>query len=233
MPHTTGILIPMVSEARLSRAERKERTRLDLTAAARRVFLRHGFHGASLDEIADEAGYTKGAVYSNFAGKDDLFLGVLERQFEERLEAYRQLTAGLGLEETYRAVARLFMEETAVAEPGWTPLVSEFMTHASRREPLRRELVQRRDGFQEGIAAIIEDLGRRNGVEWALPPKEVARGSGALFRGLAVERLLDPEGVPIELVEEIHVAYMRGMERPAGRGGSEDGGNDDSGWASA
>src|SRR5262249_22107909 len=158
-------------------------------------------------------------VYSNFAGKDDLFLGVLERQLEERLESYRQLTAGMGLEEAYRAVARLFMGETAGAEPGWAPPGSGVMSHASRRAPLRRQLVQRRDGFEDGVAAIIEDLGRRNGVGWALPPKEVARGSGALFRGLAVERLLDPESVPIELVEEIHVAYMRGMERPANRGG--------------
>ena len=53
---------------RLSREERKARTRVDLLAAARTVFLRRGFHGATLDEIAEEAGYTKGAVYSNFPG---------------------------------------------------------------------------------------------------------------------------------------------------------------------
>ena len=61
---------------RLSRQDRKERTRADLVAAAREVFMRRGFHGASLEEISDHAGYTKGAVYSNFAGKDELFLAV-------------------------------------------------------------------------------------------------------------------------------------------------------------
>jgi AcrR family transcriptional regulator len=215
----------VVSETRQSRAERKAQTRHELVAAARRVFLEQGFHGASLEAIADAAGYTKGAVYSNFVGKDELFLGVLSVQLEERAESYRQLVAGMGLEEAYRAVARLFMEETAVAEPGWTPLVQEFMTHASRREPLRRQVVELREGFQDEIAVIIDDLGRRNGVEWVLPAKEVARGSGALFRGLAVERLLDPDAVPIGLVEEIHVAYMTGMEQR----GSNDGGSDDRG----
>src|SRR5436853_4591753 len=73
---------------RLLRAERKERTKAELVEAARAVFLRRGFHAASLDEIAEEAGYTKGAVYSNFDGKDDLFLAVFEDHFRRRAEAY-------------------------------------------------------------------------------------------------------------------------------------------------
>jgi AcrR family transcriptional regulator len=63
---------------RLTRAERREQIRADLVASARQVFLRRGFHQASLEEIALEAGWSKGAVFSNFAGKDELFLAVLE-----------------------------------------------------------------------------------------------------------------------------------------------------------
>src|SRR5204862_4334863 len=74
---TDGIHLP-----RLTQAERKQRTRAELVSTARNAFLERGFHGASLDEIAEEAGYSKGAVYSNFAGKDDLFLAVLDAQFE-------------------------------------------------------------------------------------------------------------------------------------------------------
>src|SRR5436853_4965753 len=73
---------------RLLRAERKERTKSELVEAARAVFLRRGFHGASVEEIAEEAGYTKGAVYSNFDGKDALFLAAFEEHFERRAEAY-------------------------------------------------------------------------------------------------------------------------------------------------
>ncbi len=68
----------MVPEQRRSRREeRKEETRAELIAAAGKVFAERGFHGASLDQIAAEAGYTTGAIYANFAGKEDLFLAVL------------------------------------------------------------------------------------------------------------------------------------------------------------
>ena len=73
---------------RLTRPERKAATRRELLDAARTVFLRRGFHGASLDEIAEEAGYTKGAVYSNFEDKDALFLAVLDAGYGRRATLY-------------------------------------------------------------------------------------------------------------------------------------------------
>ena len=80
-----------MATTRMSRSERKARTREELLAAARKVFLRRGFHGATLEEIADEAGYTKGAVYSNFAGKDDLYLALLAAHYEQRVAAYAEI----------------------------------------------------------------------------------------------------------------------------------------------
>src|SRR3954471_13492259 len=118
----------MVSQ-RIGRAERKERTRAELVQAARRTFLRHGFHGASVDLIADEAGYTKGAVYSSFAGKDDLFLAVLDANFEQRRQAYTELLLDRErLEDAYRVVAR-FLFESDRDEPRWAPLLLEFWAH--------------------------------------------------------------------------------------------------------
>ena len=69
-----------MSATRISRTDSRARTRSGLLEAAHRVFVRRGFHAATLDEIADEAGYTKGAVYSNFASKEDLFFAVYERR---------------------------------------------------------------------------------------------------------------------------------------------------------
>src|SRR5919204_4168878 len=92
---------------RLLRAERKERTKSELIEAARTVFLRRGFHQASLEEIADEAGYTKGAVYSNFDGKDELFLAVLaEHDQRRRSEQVERMRGGATLEGGVRAAAR-------------------------------------------------------------------------------------------------------------------------------
>ena len=82
-----------MTTARLTRAERREQTRDDLIAAADRLFVEGGFHATSLDQIAAAAGYTKGAVYSNFASKEDLFFAVYERRAEVSQAQMRELAA--------------------------------------------------------------------------------------------------------------------------------------------
>ena len=74
----------------LTRAERKELTRELLFDAAIEVFARKGYHGASLDDVAEAAGFTKGAVYSNFTRKSDLFRALLERESQRRGEGLRR-----------------------------------------------------------------------------------------------------------------------------------------------
>jgi AcrR family transcriptional regulator len=198
-------------QQRLSRAERKERTRRELVTTAREVFLERGFHGASLDEIAEAAGYSKGAVYSNFANKDELFLAVLDAHFAHRA---RVLTDVLldedDLEASVRAVARsmIVAEE---AEPGWTPLLLEFQAHASRRPALRTAVAERRERFFATTGGLIAELGTRYGVEFSLPPKEIARGSNALARGLALDRLLGPGNVSNDVFEAMQAAFALGL----------------------
>ena len=128
------------NQSRLTRPERRERTRGDLLAAARTVFERHGFHRASLDQIADEAGYTKGAVYSHFpGGKDALFLAVLDRHIDERVPTYAEIVLSQdSFEASLRAIAR-HLVALGRGDPAWTPLLVEFWTHASHDAgPARR-----------------------------------------------------------------------------------------------
>jgi AcrR family transcriptional regulator len=186
---------------------------VELVAAARRIFCARGFHDASLDEIADAAGYSKGAVYSNFAGKAELFLAVLDAHLEQRVRAYADVVLDPGdLDESYRAVARLRLEEEE-REPEWEPLLLEFWTYAARREDLREAVSERRERFLELIAALISELASRHGVTYAISVREVARGSAALLRGMVLERLLEPERTSIDVLAEMHVAYMRGLTR--------------------
>jgi AcrR family transcriptional regulator len=197
---------------RLLRAERKERTKGDLVEAAHAVFLRRGYHGASLDEIAEEAGYTKGAIYSNFEGKDGLFLAVLDDQFRRRAEQYADIVfEHADIEDSYRAVAR-FWRDANQREPEWARVAAEFYVHASRTESLRLATHEVRKRVIDAIASIVDALAERHGVEFSLPTRELVRGGGALNRGLAIEQLLDPE-LPAEIFEEMHVAYMRGLTR--------------------
>jgi AcrR family transcriptional regulator len=208
---------------RLTQAERKQRTQAVLVATGRSVFLERGFHGASLDEIAERAGYSKGAVYSNFAGKDELFLAVLEAHFDQRARILADvLFDEERLEDSYRAVARS-MSAAEESEPRWTPLLLEFWAHASRRPSLRSAVAEGRERFFGVIAGLIGELGRRHGVTFAIPPKEIARGSNALARGMALDRLLAPDAVSGDLLEDMHAAYCNGLTRfpddgrPAGK----------------
>ena len=199
---------------RLSRVERKTRTRAELIRAARAVFLRRGFHGASLDEIAEEAGYTKGAVYSNFAGKDDLYLALLEAHYEERADAYiAMMLDEPSFDDAIRAVGR-FMAEADAREPDWLPTLAEFVAHAARDESVRRSYVAVRERFLTAIADVIEALCLRHGLTLRVPPLEAARASSVLARGFSAERRLDPHAVSSDTFVELHAAFMRGLTLP-------------------
>src|SRR5690242_18728785 len=197
---------------RLLRAERKERTKSELVDAARTVFLRRGFHRASLDEIAEEAGYTKGAVYSNFEGKDDLFLAAFEDHFRRRAEVYAEVIFDQeDIEDSYRSVARIWRDSNE-REPEWARLLTEFLIHASRDESLRAAVLEVRERGLERIAHMVDALAAQHGVEFTLPTIDMTRGSGALNRGLAIEQLLNPD-LSGEMFEEMHLAYMRGLTK--------------------
>jgi AcrR family transcriptional regulator len=203
-----------MATTRVTRLESKARTREGLIAAARRVFLERGFHAATLEEIADDAGYTKGAVYSNFVGKDDLFLAVLEEHYTERAKAYQAIMVGEPtIEETFRATAR-FMLDAYAREPAWWPLLSEFSTHASQHPAPNARLRAARDRFMGAVAGAIERGAERHGVMFALPAREIARGAGALLRGMAVEWLIDPSLDRADVFEEMLAAYLRGLLVP-------------------
>jgi AcrR family transcriptional regulator len=200
---------------RLTRAERREQIRSDLVASARRVFLRRGFHQASLEEIAQDAGWSKGAVFSNFAGKDELFLAVLAEQYQRRQrEQLTQMRTGGSLAGGLRAAAREMAENQA--DPHWTPLLVEFWTHASRQEELRARVAAAHEQLLDGYAAMLTERAARDGVEFVVPAKDVARSATALVRGLALERLLN-QSITQTKLEELFSTHVLSFTRPQSR----------------
>jgi AcrR family transcriptional regulator len=205
---------------RLTRAERKRQTRAELLAAAQRVFLRDGFHGASLTQIAEEAGYTFGAVYSNFQNKDDLFLAVLDAETERRLPMLVDLLLDApSLEAGLRAVAREYAEY-AQQHPGWTAVYVEFWIHAAHRPKLRRQVAERHERLLGAATEMVEEFACRWGIEFTLPPRELVRGTYALSRGMGLERLVHPDATPLAHFEEIFMAYATGAIRSRAKGGA-------------
>jgi AcrR family transcriptional regulator len=179
--------------------------------------MQRGFHGASVDDIAEAAGYTKGAVYSNFAGKDDLYLALLDAHYEGRVAAYAEMLLDEAtFEQATRAVGR-FMVDSDARDPDWLPTLAEFVAHAARDESLRRAYVRTRERFLVAIADVIETLCERHGLRLLVPPLEAARASSLLARGYSAERRLDPDAVSPEMFVELHAGFMRGLTVPRER----------------
>jgi AcrR family transcriptional regulator len=173
-----------VPTARPTRAERSAHTRRELLEAAERHFFVHGYHGTSLDDIADEAGYTKGAVYSTFGSKAGLFLVLFDQVIDRRLEELRELLVPHEDDEMrLKALARQPIDDRNAQ---FLLLAIEFWVHAAR-EP-----------------AVLEAFSQASplGIDrWAIVTL-------ALSNGLALERLIDPSGVPDDLMASVqaHIA---------------------------
>src|SRR6476620_9469393 len=121
--------------ARMTREERRERTREDLVQAAGRLFTANGFHATTVDAIAAEAGYTKGAVYSNFASKEDLFFAVYERRADAAAAQRVELVA----DDPAAGLQRISADtgERRGRDDGWLAVFFEFWAHVIRHPELR------------------------------------------------------------------------------------------------
>jgi len=202
------------SRPRLNRVEAKQRTHDRLLAAARKVFLERGFHGASVGDIAEEAGFSTGAIYSNFGGKDDLLLAMLDAELTDRASSQRaQMRESGSFEEAARAAGR-DLHRAGAQDPQMTPLMVEFWTYAASRPKLRKRAKALHERQLAWIADLLREGCERHGVTLRLPPEEVARGGGALSRGMRLERLLDPAGVSEDTFAEMFTAYVTGLVEP-------------------
>jgi AcrR family transcriptional regulator len=187
---------------RETRAEKQARTRAELVATAATVFAQRGYEGSSVEEIAEQAGYSHGAVYSNFAGKSDLFLAVFEQYMADRTQELAATQAGIdggaSLETRARALADQWMERFASDRESFL-LHLEFLA-ASRREPeLARRFGNRSAALRETVAAFIAHHQEEEGASAPLPPPELALILRALGIGLAIEALVSPDAVRDDL----------------------------------
>src|SRR5918995_3188534 len=202
---------------RLRRAERRQLTRAQLLDAAERIFARDGFRGASVEAIAEEAGYSHGAIYSNFKGKDDLFLVLVEERIDARLAgvyeaADTELSRGSEpLEAARRFVAMLQQERDVFL------LLVDFWNQAVRDPEAAHRFAERHARMRTLIGRIVEGIARDLGAELSLPRDQVATALIALFNGYAIERLADPEAAPDELLAHATTAVLRGLSHPPAR----------------
>lgn len=199
---------------RLTRDEQHRLTRAQLLDAAERVFAREGYQGASIHAIAAEAGYSHGAVYSNFDGKEDLFLVLVEERIDARLArvyqaADTELSRGAEpLEAARRFVAMLQQEHEAYL------LLVDFWNQAVREPNAAARFAERHARLRALIGRIVEGIARDTGAELTHPRDQVATALIALANGFTIERLADPQAAPDELFAHALAATLRGFSRP-------------------
>ena len=196
---------------RLNRKQAQAQTHERLIAAARQVFLDRGFHAASVADIAAEAGYTTGAIYSNFGGKDELFLAMLDAELAERALAQRDRILESETFEGMAHAAGRDLHRAGVRDPAMTPLIVEFWTYVASKPELRDRASALHERQIAWIAELLRNGCERHGVALRISYEEAARGGGALSRGVRLERLLDPAGVAEDDFVEMFAAYVTGL----------------------
>src|SRR5689334_21966517 len=187
---------------RLTRVEQVARNRDLVLDAARRVFLERGYAGASIEAIADEAGFSSGVVYSQFGSKADLFFALLERRIETRAlqndRIAKEFAGADGLRELLRAG-----QEDALSAPGWQYLLAEFRAIAMRDATLSRRYAEAHARTVDGIASALEKLYQPIGLTPPVPVRSLAEFMQAGTVGVALERAANPDALPDHDAEQL------------------------------
>jgi AcrR family transcriptional regulator len=204
------------SPGRLTREQRRAQTRERVLEAARAVFARSGFHGASVDEIASAAGYSTGALYSNFDGKEDLFLVLMEREIEEHArEIAEAVRSHSSMSDRATGGARRWMTMIE-REPDLLLLFMEFWAYGVRDASVRPKVAERFAQMRHVLTELIAQGVRDFDLELALPAEQLAVTIDALADGIARQKLADPDAVPDELMGTVLSLLFAAVTRPAG-----------------
>ena len=193
------------------------------------MFFERGFHGASLEAVAEEAGLTKGAVYSRFESKADLFLAFQEERNRQSVERFARRFDDLGRgDRPTDLIADYWRGKLLHDPPQYTLLVIEFWASACRDAEVQRRFSEQHERILVAVAELLEEAAARLGVALALPALELNRLSTAIAHGLALEQLMNREKVDERMIEvafapihELSGTRRRAPRRASGLDGSK------------
>lgn len=177
--------------AKLSRVDSQAQTRTRLLATATTCLLRDGYAETSMEAIAAAAGFTKGAVYSNFPSKVELCQAVLDAIRADRIAALGRAIAGVTTVDALAAALERWAD-AHIGDPAWTRLEVEFGVHASRNPTLAKQLARRHQEVRARVAALIAAWASAHRVALPLPAEDIGVALLSLGVGLGVQRAIDP-----------------------------------------
>jgi AcrR family transcriptional regulator len=179
-----------VAAEKLTPDRRRDLTRNALLDAAEVVFAKKGVNGASMEEIAAEAGFTRGAIYSNFGSKDELMLAVMQRLEDRQFERFSGAPPGADFAEGALTAAELFRETINL---DLMPLELELRLNALRHPAARRRLVASDRAVSQRAAELVEQFTTEQGVSLKIPPRDLADIGRAAVIGLLQYAAVDEE----------------------------------------
>ena len=174
-------------------ARRRELTRNTLIAAAAEVFARKGFEGASLEEIADTAGFTRGAIYKTFGNKEELFFAVSDQDFATKLQAFSDKIAQSGDELAEPAALAAMWRESIAGNQADIALNMEVRLYAMRNPDVTARFAEHQRATRRALAQFIVDTATRMGLSPNLPPTTLAGILEAASWGISESTAVDPD----------------------------------------
>ncbi|MFC4602565.1 TetR/AcrR family transcriptional regulator [Rhodococcus kronopolitis] len=177
--------------ARLTRSESQAQTRTNLIATARDLFLADGYAATSLEKVAEEAGYSKGAVYSNFRNKNELCLEVLQLIHVTKGAEVAEVMAQQAPMEERLAAFENWAERT-LGDVGWTTLEFEFIVLARHDPELRAALVSSLGMARGIVAAVLGALVESGEITLPMSVDDAATSMLSMGVGLGIQRAIDP-----------------------------------------
>jgi AcrR family transcriptional regulator len=207
---------------RRTQSERREETREQVLIAAARVFAARGFHGTSLDAIAEEAGFSRGAVYYNFADKEELFLELLDRRCAERAQDLRDVFSDSDEEDVQATSRRAQVAadhalDAMTGDTEWRALYLEFLAHAARDAAFRRRFAKRCADMRGALDEVVAERTGPVADALGMEPEQLALVIDALGTGLMTAHLLHgPRAVPSDLFSKTLALLVDGIAARAG-----------------
>ena len=195
-----------------TRKEQQAETRSRLMKAASKMFCRRGLDRTSIDDIAREAGYTKGAFYANFRSKEELFLSMMDEKFAAEIERIDEALHSDDPAEDQIRSASLEYIRVARSDPEWPRLFSEFSVLAMRDEDFREEFMTRYWAMRERIVQLYRRYAEELAIESPIPIEQIAIATFCMANGFLTEKLLDPD-VDDELYGMMIITFFRGIGR--------------------
>jgi AcrR family transcriptional regulator len=205
------------TEGRLDRRTRAARAdgreaRDELLTAALRVFAGRGYREAGVDEIAAEAGYSKGALYWHFSGKEELLLTLLEERIDTPMRERFALLASAPPERDMSVEATRAFARQLDGEREALLLEREYWSLAIRDPELRARYAERQTELRRDLASALEARARHLGTpDLTMPAEDLARIVMSIIGGLAVDELIDPGSVRPELLGEALAVVYAGL----------------------